>query len=52
MLTFVVVDVDKIPAHNVPTPNTNKDNKSTKPTTKESLLEHLQIKRETTRTHT
>ena len=47
----VVVDgIDKTPACDVPTPNTNKDKKPTKPTTR-TLQQHVQTKRETRITH-
>ena len=39
----VVDDIDKIPAHNVRTPNTNNNKKSTKPTT--TTLQQLQMER-------
>ena len=42
---FVVDNVDKIPTHDVPTPDTNKDKKSSKPATK-TLQQHLQTKRQ------
>ena len=49
-IDVAVDDIDKIPACDVPTPNTNKDKKSTKPTTR-TLQQHLQTKCETTITH-
>ena len=46
----VADDIDKISARDVPTPNTKRGQKSTKPTTR-TLQQHFQTKRETTITH-